>query len=659
MTVLRDAIRRHAQSMPAAVAIDGGGPGSLNWGELAAALDDAVDTSALIDPFILELDQGIELCVRDLVLMEAGAASVAIPPFFTSAQRAHVRNAVETMDVPPGTAKISFTSGSTGSPKGICLSSGHLLSVAQAVVDHVGDGHAGRHLPLLPPGILLENVAGFYATMLAGGTYAALPQADVGMAEPFRPDFPKMVEAISAHGITSLILVPEYLRGIIAVLEQTGRRLPALTLIAVGGARVMPELLERATALGLPVRQGYGMTEFGSVVALEPPGAAERGSVGTSIGVNSILIAEDGEVMLEGPRALGLPDGPFPTGDIGRIDAAGQLWIEGRKSNLIVTAHGRNISPEWVESALLAQPAIAQAMVYGDGESALSALIVPSTPDAEISIAIAASNATLPAYAQVRDWRRVTPFTAENGMLTSNGRLRRGAIRAAYLKGETELPFFDRLLAETRAEQQRFMAVPQLQAGLTGKISRAVYIDYLAQAYHHVSHTVPLFQEARARLAHRPELSAAFDQYIEEEQGHDQWILDDIRAAGGDPAAVVAATPRLATQAMVEHAYDVIRSGNPVAMFGMVLVLEGTSVAMAEQGAAAVRKTLGLPATAFSYLTSHGTLDREHLHFFADLMNRIDDPADQQAIIEMARDTYQLFGAMFAAIPLDVIDAAA
>lgn len=658
MTALRDAIYRHAQSTPTEVAIDGGGQGNLSWSELAVALADTL-ADVLIAPAIMDLDQGIELCVRDLALMEAGVASVTIPPFFTPAQRAHVRKAAAAMNVPTGTSKISFTSGSTGTPKGICLSFRHLLSVAQAVVDHVGGDHAGRHLPLLPPGILLENVAGFYATMLAGGTYVALPQAEVGMADPFRPDFIKMVEAISAHGITSLILVPEYLRGIVKVLEQTDRRLPALTLVAVGGARIFPELLERAASLGLPVRQGYGMTEFGSVVAIEASDQSERGSVGVSIGVNKIHIAEDGEIMLEGPRALNLPDGPFPTGDIGRVDAAGRLWIEGRKSNLIVTAHGRNVSPEWVESALLTQPAITQAMVHGDGKSALSALIVPSKPDAEISAAVAAANATLPVYAHVRDWRRVTPFTAENGMLTGNGRLRREVIRAAHLKGETKLPFFDRLLAETHGEQLRFMAVPQLQAGLTGQISREVYLDYLAQAYHHVRHTVPLLQEARSRLAQRPELAAALDQYISEEQGHDQWILNDIRATGGDPAAVAAAIPRPATHAMVEHAYDVIRSGNPAAIFGMVLVLEGTSVAMAERGAAAVRNILGLPAAAFTYLTSHGALDQEHMHFFAGLMNRIDDPDDQQAIIDMARDIYRLFGAMFAAIPVDMIDAAA
>jgi hypothetical protein len=564
---------------------------------------------------------------------------------------------IQTIPLPPGTSKISFTSGSTGTPKPVCLSADHLLSVAQSVVDHVGDSHAGRHLPLLPPGILLETVAGFYATMLAGGTYVALPQAEVGMAEPFRPDFVRMAQVIADEHITSLILVPEYLEGLVTVLERTRRRLPELTLVAVGGARTSPTLLERAATVGLPVRQGYGMTECGSVVALGQPGESARGSVGSSIGLNRISIAEDGEILLDGPHALGIPDGPFATGDIGRIDADGRLWIEGRKSSLIVTAHGRNVSPEWIEAALLAQPAIAQAVVHGDGERALSALVVPSGPDADIKSAIAAANVTLPAYAQILRWRPTQPFTRDNGMLTTNGRLRRTAILSAHFNGG-EMPFFDQLLAETLQEQLRFMAVPQLQAGLSGHISRAVYIDYLTQAYHHVRHTVPLLREARSRLDHRPELVAALNEYIAEEEGHDQWILNDIVAAGGNRAAATSA-PRPATQAMVDHAYEVIRTSNPAAIFGMVLVLEGTSIAMAERGAVAVRDTLDLPAEAFTYLTSHGALDQEHMRFFADLMNQIDDPADQQAIIDMARDIYVLFGAMFAAIPLELVDAAA
>ncbi len=531
-----------------------------------------------------------------------------------------------------------------------------MLAVAGAVVNAVGAEHAGRHLALLPPAILLENIAGLYATILAGGTYVALPSGDVGLANPFRPDFAAMARAIDAHRITSLILVPEYLAGLVAVMEAGGVRFPALTLVAVGGARVFPALLERASAMGLPVRQGYGLTECGSVVALEIGNEAERGSVGKSLGLNTISIAEDGEILIEGALCLGA-ETPYHTGDIGRLDEAGKLWIEGRKSNLIITAHGRNISPEWVESTLLAQDGIAQAMVYGEAASTLSALVVPSSLDADLVAAVAAANATLPEYAHVAQWRGVLPFTPANGQLTGNGRPKRDAISAAYLSATA--PFFDRLVADTASGQLLIAAVPQLRAGLAGTINHDTYIAYLTQAYHHVCHTVPLMQEARLRLAHKPALVAALDEYIEEETGHEHWILSDIDAAGGSGKAVANSAPNPATKAMVDHAYHVIRTGNPAAFFGMVYVLEGTSIALASSGATAVQSSLGLPPEAFTYLTSHGALDQDHMKFFERLMNQIDDPKDQQAITAMAHDIFRLFAGVFASIPMEQLDEAA
>jgi pyrroloquinoline quinone (PQQ) biosynthesis protein C len=221
------------------------------------------------------------------------------------------------------------------------------------------------------------------------------------------------------------------------------------------------------------------------------------------------------------------------------------------------------------------------------------------------------------------------------------------------------MPFFDRLVTETAEAQQSLLVVPQLQAGLTGKIDRETYIAYLTQAYHHVCHTVPLLSAARARLEDKPHFARALDEYIEEETGHEQWILNDIAAAGGDASAAAASKPNPATSAMVNHAYEVIEHGNAAAMFGMVYVLEGTSVAMATNGAKAVQTSLGLPADAFTYLNSHGSLDLEHMHFFARLMNGVEDERDQIAIIAMARDMFGLFGGMFASIPMEFYDEAA
>lgn len=690
MTFLLEAVRRHARTCGDAIAIDGAGP--VTWTTLARVLPAmAADLAGRFGdgrPVATRIDHGVGECLLDLALFEAGVPTIPLPPFFTPAQTAHALEAAGAQallsgpvtasfacepragqtprPLPPGTARITFTSGSTGDPKGICLSADHILRVAAAVVETLGTHHAGRHLPLLPPGILLENVAGLHATMLAGGTYVALSQAAVGMADGFRPDLAAMLGAIATQRITSLILVPEYLAGLVAAMTASGVRLPLLTLVAVGGARIDPLLLDAAAAVGLPVRQGYGLTECASVVALAGSDPGSRGSVGPSIGANAIRLAEDGEILIDGPLNLGtvgaprLP-GPLATGDLGRIDSDGRLWIEGRKSALIITSHGRNVSPEWVEGVLTRQPAIAQAMVRGDGRPALDALVVPASLTADLAAAVAAANRDLPPYARIAQWRAVAPFSPLAGQLTGNGRLRRDAIDSAHPYQETPVdqPFFDRLVTETRAAQARFATTPQLVAGLTGRITRADYVAYLTQAYHHVRHTVPLMQAARARLSDRSQLVAALDEYIEEETGHEFWILADIDAAGGNSAAVRTGDPAPATRAMVEHAYCTIREGSPAAFFGMVFVLEGTSIAMASHGAGAVQAALGLPATAFRYLTSHGALDQQHMKFFETLMNRIDDPGDRQAIIDMANDMFGLFGAVFATIELEAMDVAA
>jgi heme oxygenase len=214
------------------------------------------------------------------------------------------------------------------------------------------------------------------------------------------------------------------------------------------------------------------------------------------------------------------------------------------------------------------------------------------------------------------------------------------------------LTFYQRLVTETVDGQMTLASVPQIQDGLMGRISRETYIAYLTEAYHHVKHTVPLMQAARARMddAHQ-RFVAALDEYITEETGHEHWILADIKNCGGDSVAVRDGTPHEATVAMTDYAYDYIRNGNPMGFFGMVFVLEGTSVRLATQGAEAVARNLNLGPECFSYLTSHGALDMEHLTFFENLMNQVDDPADQAAIIEVAKAIFERFAGVFRAIP--------
>jgi pyrroloquinoline quinone (PQQ) biosynthesis protein C len=214
--------------------------------------------------------------------------------------------------------------------------------------------------------------------------------------------------------------------------------------------------------------------------------------------------------------------------------------------------------------------------------------------------------------------------------------------------------FFECLQAETRTARESMLTIPQLVRGVQGDISRATYIAFLVQAYHHVRHTVPLLMACGSRLPMEKEwLREAIGDYIDEETGHQEWILNDIRACGADPEQYRNGTPYPATELMVAYAYDTINRGNPVGFFGMVLVLEGTSIQLASRAAGAIRTSLELPADAFSYLTSHGSLDIGHMEFFESLMNRLEDGNDQQAVIHMANIMYRLYGDVFRSLPLD------
>ena len=217
------------------------------------------------------------------------------------------------------------------------------------------------------------------------------------------------------------------------------------------------------------------------------------------------------------------------------------------------------------------------------------------------------------------------------------------------------MEFFDELQHQTEAERAYLLGAPIIRSALDGTASLDSYIAFLSEAYHHVKHTVPLLMACGARLPERLEwLRVAVAEYIEEEIGHQEWILDDIRACGGDAEAVRNGQPSLATELMVAYVYDRIARHNPVSFFGMVNVLEGTSIALATQAAEVLRTSLQLPPKAFSYLTSHGSLDISHVEFFRKLMNRLDDADDRAAVVHTARVVYRLYGDLFHSLPVEV-----
>jgi pyrroloquinoline quinone (PQQ) biosynthesis protein C len=214
------------------------------------------------------------------------------------------------------------------------------------------------------------------------------------------------------------------------------------------------------------------------------------------------------------------------------------------------------------------------------------------------------------------------------------------------------MSFFDTLQESVAAEREFLFSSPIIVDALKGDITRAQYVAFLKEAYFHVKHTVPLLMACGSRLGDDKEwLRGAVAHYIDDEYGHEQWILNDIRACGGDADAIRASGPSLATELMVSYAYDTIHRVNPVGFFGMVFVLEGTSVALATQAADTIRTALSLPDDAFSYLFSHGSIDQEHIEFLRRLVDRFDDPQDCNAVIHCAKRFFHLYGQIFRTLP--------
>jgi heme oxygenase len=208
--------------------------------------------------------------------------------------------------------------------------------------------------------------------------------------------------------------------------------------------------------------------------------------------------------------------------------------------------------------------------------------------------------------------------------------------------------FHDELVARTGAERDGLIALSLIQDALRGQVTRAQYLEFLAQAYHHVRHTVPLLMACGLRLPERLAwLRAGIVRYIEEEAGHDEWILDDIRNTGGDAEGVRRGDPSHATEVMVAYAYDGILRRNALNFFGMAFVLEGTSVQLATRAAGTIRQALNLPENAMTYLTSHGVLDIDHTKTFAGLMNRLDAVEDRETIVRAAKTFYRLYADIF------------
>jgi long-subunit acyl-CoA synthetase (AMP-forming) len=455
-----------------------GGAAVLSYGELLDAVDALAETLARqqVRTLATRLRNGPAWIVADLAALRAGIVHVPLPLFFTEAQQAFAlrsagvdavlqsaeavagtgtvlslagealalsRPVAAVVPTPAGTRKITFTSGTTGAPKGVCLGEA-MLDVAEALVQALSPLGLRRHLCALPLPLLLENIAGAYAPLAAGAAVIVPAAADVGLLGSSAFDPALLDAAVSRHRADSAIVLPQMLRAWSAWRSAVGAGpQPTLKFVAVGGAHVGAAAIAKARLAGLPAYEGYGLSEAGSVQTLNLPRADRQGSAGRALPHARLRVDADGEIWVAGSLMLGylgaepnVSPAWWATGDLGRIDRDGFLYLHGRRGNVLITAFGRNVSPEWVESELQASGTIAQAVVFGEGQPALSAVLWPArvnATDRELALAVALANTRLPDYARIARWFRAgVPFTAASGMATTNGRPRRAAIASAH-----------------------------------------------------------------------------------------------------------------------------------------------------------------------------------------------------------------------------------
>jgi long-subunit acyl-CoA synthetase (AMP-forming) len=452
------AIRQRALDDGAAIAVHGAGDVALSYAELIREVERAAQRlrSAGVRRLGLLADNGIDWIVSDLAALALGLPCVPLPGFFSAAQLEHavgtagldavltdaaahvarglgftrrpdagvrglelLRSSGSSSRLPGGVSKLTFTSGTTGSPKAVCLSRAALQAVCASLASATGAERGDTHLCLLPLSILLENVGGVYRTLATGGTVVALPLARVGLRGSSELDAGLLQAALRRVRPTSAIAMPEMLR---ALTDAGGEALHAdrwMRFLGVGGARVPSDWLQAAQAARIPAYEGYGLSEVGSVVALNTPDSNIIGSAGRLLPHCEARVDGQGQIHIRGSLALGYLDvdgfsplrrdaqGFYATGDLGRLDGE-HVYVEGRCNRRIITSFGRNVSPEWIEAELLGHPGVVRAVVSGEGQASLSAVLeAQDAARRSIDAHVRALNQRLPDYARIANWRLV------------------------------------------------------------------------------------------------------------------------------------------------------------------------------------------------------------------------------------------------------------
>ncbi len=331
---------------------------------------------------------------------------------------------------------ISYTSGTTGDAKGVCLSHRNIVSDIHAALEILPIYASDRFLSFLPLSHMFERTAGCYVPLVQGAqiAYAEDVTTVVEDAKDSQPTIiltvPRFLEKVyeklssgiaGASGIQRLMLLAagrhaellhrKNLSGhrFHQMLNKLFRRFvydtirakisSRLRLFISGGAPLAADIARFFARFDLEILEGYGLTETSPILTLNPPGKSKPGSAGIPISCIEMKIADDGEIMVRGDNVMSGyyradhltrevidEDGWFHTGDVGHLDEEGALYITDRKKDLIVTAGGKNVAPGPIENALSLSPLIDQVLVTGDRRKYLSALIVPAWEDVALRI---------------------------------------------------------------------------------------------------------------------------------------------------------------------------------------------------------------------------------------------------------------------------------
>jgi long-chain acyl-CoA synthetase len=363
---------------------------------------------------------------------------------------------------PDSLVTILYTSGTTGEPKGVMLTQGNLATNCCATIEAFGERQNQLRVNFLPLSHIFARTCDLYLWVAEGSRLALAESRETVIADcqVIHPTclngvpyfFDKVYRGLCEKGVQNL---PGVLKGVLG---------GSIEICCAGGAALPDHLYDYYHAQGVPLVQGYGLSESSPVITISSEQHHRRGSCGRAIPDVEIKIAPDGEILTRGPHVMTgyyenpvataevLQDGWLATGDLGRMDDDGFLYITGRKKEILVTSGGKNIAPVFLESLLTQDPLILQAMVVGDGRSHLGALLYVNQElvKAELARGAAADEqalireridrclANVSTYEQVRKFVLLPrPLSIEAGELTPKLSLRRKEI-AAHFAAEIE-----------------------------------------------------------------------------------------------------------------------------------------------------------------------------------------------------------------------------